>query len=470
MTRSPEESRQALYASPSGSGAGAVLSSPAARRKDQGLPARAPRGTRSVLWLLALALAVITLAGCDARDLGPDSGWSGVAVSDEVVFVGSREDELLALDRANGALLWSFPQDGQEDGLEGIYASPAVTDDLVLIGGYNGILYALDPSTRQKVWEFQTDDSIVGSPALVYEEMREITATPTPSFGSAFAGGAPTPTPSFGSAFAGGAPTPTPSDGSLSGQDAVDSRLELIIVGSSDGNLYAMDANGVEQWRFETGNKIWSMPVVHEDVVYFGSLDHNIYAVALKDTGSLRAGDEMWRFETDGAVAATPLVMNGRVYIGSFDRRFYSLDAFSGQEAWPEPFEAENWFWSRAVSDGTTIYVASLDGNLYALDSTNGAERWRFEAQSPIISAPALVPSGVAVATDNGDIYLVRTTDGTEIRDFAARDHIRAPLTASGSIVYFSAMNHTVRAVDLQQGFWTELWCFNTKESNRQCE
>ena len=43
-------------------------------------------------------------------------------------------------------------------------------------------------------------------------------------------------------------------------------------------------------------------------------------------------------------------------------------------------------------------------------------------------------------------------------------------MTSSGSIVYFSAMNHTVRAVDLQQGFWTELWCFNTKESNRQCE
>ena len=188
MTRSPEESRQALYASPSGYGAGAESSSPAARRKKQGLPARAPRGTRSVLWLLALALAVITLAGCDARDLGPDSGWSGVTVSDEVVFVGSREDELLALDRANGALLWSFPQDGQEDGLEGIYASPAVTDDLVLVGGYNGILYALDPSTRQKVWEFQTDDSIVGSPALVYEEMREITPTPTASAGSAFLG------------------------------------------------------------------------------------------------------------------------------------------------------------------------------------------------------------------------------------------------------------------------------------------
>ena len=110
MTRSPEESRQALYASPSGSGAGAASPSPAARRKDQGLSARAPRGTRSVLWLLALALAVITLAGCDARDLGPDSGWSGVTVSEEAVFVGSREDELLALDRATALCSGASPK------------------------------------------------------------------------------------------------------------------------------------------------------------------------------------------------------------------------------------------------------------------------------------------------------------------------------------------------------------------------
>ena len=411
-------------------------------------------------WLLALSLAVIALAGCDARDLGPDSGWSGATVTEDAVYIGSREDELLALDRTNGALLWSFPQEGQEeDGLQGIYSTPAVAEGLVLMGGYNGVLYAIDQETRQKVWEFQTDDSIVGSPALVYEMVEEAAATPIPL--------AATPTPLFGAA-----PTPTPSDSDPSMMEAVSGRLETIVVGSSDGNLYALDANGVEQWRFETGNKIWSTPVVYEDVVYFGSLDQNVYAVALKDMSTYRAGDEVWRFETEGAVAATPLIVNGRVYIGSFDRKFYALDASTGSEAWAAPFEASNWFWPKAVSDGATVYVASLDGNLYALDATNGTERWRFETDpnSPIIASPALVPAGVAVATDNGDVYLVRSTDGTEIRGVPDFDRISAPLTASGSIVYFSARDHTIRAVDLQQGFWTELWCFNTKESTARCE
>ena len=205
-------------------------------------------------------------------------------------------------------------------------------------------------------------------------------------------------------------------------------------------------------------------------MAFFGSLDNNIYAVAVRNTGRHRAGEEVWRFETDGAVAATPLLLNGKVYIGSFDRSFYALDAFSGQHEWPAPFQADNWFWSTAISDGANIYVASLDGNLYALDANSGVEKWRFETENPIVSTPTLVPRGIVVATDNGDAYLVRASDGTMISDFSVRDHIRAPLTASGSIVYFSAMDHTVHAYDLERGFWDKNWCFNTKDSNRQCE
>ena len=426
-------------------------------------PARRRTGTRGALWILAISLAVLALAGCDARDLGPDSGWSGATLSEDVVFVGSREDELLALDSASGNLIWSFPQDGQEEDIQGIYASPVVAGDVILVSGYNGILYAVDPETRQQVWQFETGDSIVGSPALLFETTEPV-PTPTPSDGSPFT---PTPTPSadpFSTA------TPAPSDADPSAQDAASPVLEAIIVGSSDGVLYALNAEGVEQWSFETGNKIWSMPVIYEDVAYFGSLDNNIYAVAVRNTGSSRAGEEVWRFETGGAVAATPLVLDGRVYVGSFDRNFYALDAYSGEEEWTTPFEAGNWFWSSAISDGTTIYTASLDGNLYALDADNGLEKWRFETEHPIISAPALVSTGVVVATDNGDAYLVRKSDGSEISDFSVRDHIRAPLTASGTIVYFSAMDSTVHAYDLQSGFWVKTWCFNTKESNRQCE
>ena len=116
--------------------------------------------------------------------------------------------------------------------------------------------------------------------------------------------------------------------------------------------------------------------------------------------------------------------------------------------------------------------MGSLDGNLYALDADNGLPVWPtpFETDDPIISAPALVPDGVAVANDKGDIYLVRPQDGQEIRSFSARDHIRAPLAASDSVIYFSAMNHSIWAADLEGGFWREIWCYDTKKSTSQCE
>ena len=454
MTPSPESSRQ-YGTSLRGHRLPASASSSAAA-------ARSGAGKRSVLWILAIGLAVLALAGCDARNLGPASGWSGATLDENSLFIGTRENRLLALDRASGSLLWSFPQEGQEEDLQGIYASPVLAGDVVLVAGYNGVLYAIDPETRQKVWEFTTGDSIVASPTLLYqfEEIETPIATP----GSFIPTPTPTPTPT---------PSPTPLGAVIAEQEAApDASLEAILVASSDGVLYALNENGLEQWRFETGDKIWSMPVIYEDIAYFGSLDNNVYAVAVRNTGRHRAGEEVWRFQTEGAVAATPLVANGRIYIGSFDRKFYALDAFSGQPEWPAPFEAENWFWSSAITDGANIYVGSLDGSLYALDATGGQEKWRFtpEEASPIISAPALVPQGIVVATDNGDIFLVRTSDGTGISDFSVRDHIRAPLTASGSIVYFSAMDHTVHAYDLQRGFWDKSWCFNTKDSNRQCE
>lgn len=443
MTQSPEQSR-AYQPTPLRSGLPSTAAGPTATVNSR-------RRSKGAIWILAISLAVLALAGCDARDLGPDSGWSGATLDEDTLFIGSREDRLVALDTESGSLLWSFPQEGQEEDLLGIYASPVVAGDVVLVGGYNGVLYAVDPETRQKVWEFSTGDGIVAPPALLLEA-EEPEPPPGPT-------DAATPTP-----------TPSATQASMSEMDDASRGIESIIVTSSDGVMYALNADGVEQWRFETGDKVWSMPVIHEDVAFFGSLDNNVYAVAVRNTGRHRAGEEVWRFETDGAVAATPLVLNGKVYIGSFDRSFYALDALSGQHEWPAPFLAGNWFWSTAISDGTTIYVASLDGNLYALDAGNGVEKWRFETEHPIVSTPALVPQGIVVATDNGDVYLVRTSDGTVISDFSVRDHVRAPLTASGSIVYFSAMDHTVHAYDLQRGFWDKNWCFNTKDNNRQCE
>ena len=363
-------------------------------------------------------LVLLAFAGCTGR-FGATSGWSGVALGEDVLYVGSIEAKLLVLDRETGDTKWSFPKDKEEADLVGIYGTPAVSEDLIYVGAYgekNGTLYAVDINTQRARWDFPTDGHIVGSPLVVED---------------------------------------------------------TVIVGSSDNFLYGLDANqGFEKWRFQALGEIWSTPVMHEDIIYFGSLDRNVYAVALKDTSNHNAGDLVWSFVTNGAVASTPLVTAGRVYIGSFDHKFYALDAGTGEAIWPAPFTADNWFWTKAISDGDTIYAGSLDGNLYALDADTGNPVWPepFKTEGPIVSAPVLIPEGVVVASDDGSIYLVRMEDGREIRSFTTNDHIRAPLAASDSVVYFSGMDHFLRAADLSEGFWREMWCYNTKEEARGCD
>src|SRR5215470_13945538 len=78
------------------------------------------------------------------------------------------------------------------------------------------------------------------------------------------------------------------------------------------------------QWKFRAGAPILSSPAVSGGLVYFGSNDHNVYALDAH-SGALR-----WKFATKGRVTASPAVAAGVVYVGSYDGKFYALDAASG--------------------------------------------------------------------------------------------------------------------------------------------
>jgi outer membrane protein assembly factor BamB len=54
----------------------------------------------------------------------------------------------------------------------------------------------------------------------------------------------------------------------------------VLYVGCDDGYLYALDiSTGAQRWRYKTGGAIRSQILVAGDLVYFGSLDHRVYAL-----------------------------------------------------------------------------------------------------------------------------------------------------------------------------------------------
>ena len=67
---------------------------------------------------------------------------------------------LLAVDLEEGFCVWSRRLGGD------IEAAPAVARGVVYVGSRDGVLYALDAITRAELWTFHTGNSIEASPAL----------------------------------------------------------------------------------------------------------------------------------------------------------------------------------------------------------------------------------------------------------------------------------------------------------------
>src|SRR5207248_197732 len=75
------------------------------------------------------------------------------------VFFGTNGGRVVALDE-QGTSLWNFAPGGA------INASPVVSDDAVFVASSNGRLSALDPATGREIWFRTTSDAITSSPAL----------------------------------------------------------------------------------------------------------------------------------------------------------------------------------------------------------------------------------------------------------------------------------------------------------------
>ena len=187
-----------------------------------------------------------------------DDGFSSPAVADGVVYVGSEDYYLYALDAGSGRLVWRY-----ETG-DDVVSSPAVADGVVYVGSWDHFVYALDAGSGRLVWRYETGKNVVSSPAV--------------ADGVVYVGSID----NYVYALDAGS-------GRLvwryeTGDDVISSPTVadgVVYVGSSDDYVYALDAgSGRLVWRYETGSDVGSSPTVADGVVYVGSGDNYVYGIA----------------------------------------------------------------------------------------------------------------------------------------------------------------------------------------------
>ncbi len=177
---------------------------------------------------------------------------------------------------------------------------------------------------------------------------------------------------------------------------------DTLYVGSFDGYMYALDLSGRLQWKFKTSGKIISCAAIEDEHLYFCGQDAYVYCL------DKRNGKLVWKFRTGDEIAGTVAVDGDRIFVGSFDGYFYCLDKETGKEVWRCKTGAEIYcIGPPYVKDGI-VYFGSFDNYMYALRTSDGGEIWRVRlGQYGIASGPVPYKNLLLQQSRDGILYAI---------------------------------------------------------------
>ena len=88
-----------------------------------------------ILLLAIITLLPLVLVSCGGATQ-PTGGWSGAAFQAGVVYAGTRDGRVVAINASTQELKWQWPDTTGVRAL--IYTTPIVDCDLVYVGTYSG--------------------------------------------------------------------------------------------------------------------------------------------------------------------------------------------------------------------------------------------------------------------------------------------------------------------------------------------
>ena len=307
---------------------------------------------------------------------------SSPLVVGNVVYVGSTDGGVYAINQADGTQRWKFETEGP------VNSSPAFHDGLVYVASVDGNFYAIDAATGTKRWQFATKGE------------RRFTA------------------PGIHGAIPRTERMPDPFDVFLSSPTIAGG---VVYFGSGDQHVYALDAvSGALKWSFAAGDVIHAAPAVDRGTLYIGSWDRNLYAL------DAATGRERWRYTTGNdtviynqiGIASSAAVINGTVFVGGRDGHFHAVDAATGALKWKHDNQMGWTIASPAVHNGV-VYFPTSDGRRFkGLDAATGEVKINLQNNAISFSSPAIAGGVAFYGSSDGFMNAVRLSDGTLLARF----------------------------------------------------
>jgi eukaryotic-like serine/threonine-protein kinase len=274
-----------------------------------------------------------------------DCFLSSACVDEEksLIYFGSSDNHLYALNLTDGSLKWKFKAGGS------IHSSPTLANGTIYVGSWDGKLYAVDSQTGHLKWSFQTGTQT---------GMTGIQASPVVHDG-------------------------------------------VVLFGARDANFYTLDAaKGKQLWKYSAGNAwIVGSAVVKGDMVYVGTSD--TYLLLGLD---LKTGTEKFRFKTNGYIFGTPVVKDGNAFVGDFTGKMFAINLTTKEHSFFST-DSRRQFSATVLKDDTLDFGFAANGGDFALYETSKAAMDKFYTLGPITSSPAIKNNVLYFGSTDGFVY-----------------------------------------------------------------
>ncbi len=271
---------------------------------------------------------------------------SSPVVVDGIVYFGSGDTNVYALDAASGQLKWKFKTG------DVVHASPAIVDGKLYVGSWDSYFYALDAKSGKEIWRFKT-----GEDPEIHNQV-----------------------------------------GIQSSAAVADG---IVYFGCRDSNFYALDAaTGKERWHFNNkGSWVIGSPAVANGKVYFGTSDTALFYALDAKTGAQLFSLDFHRWP----LFSSPAIAGDHAYLGSHEGKLFAIDLKTQKLAWTFATDGSKKNGATYTKpDGTVNYEVAFTDFFYD-DMVSGVQK--LMTVGAVLSSPVIAGDTVFFGSADGSVY-----------------------------------------------------------------
>ncbi|MFC7232495.1 PQQ-binding-like beta-propeller repeat protein [Saliphagus sp. GCM10025308] len=217
-----------------------------------------------------------------------------------------------------------------------------------------------------------------------------------------------------------------------------------IYVGTTGGDLYALDFQGRRRWVYETDASTLLTPATADGRIYC-CLEDALVALEAE------TGDPAWTREGTGLYTTPPTLADGLLLMGDAEG-ITAIRAETGAGIWTNDLEAPP-VGAIAVDD-ERVYVAVQDESVAAMERDSGEEVWRAPADGVVVGGPALADDRAYVADESGTVLALDAETGQTWFTYKIDGAFTSPPTVleGADTLFVAADDETLHVTDTTFG------------------